>query len=91
MNEAVLERIAIALEAAIAISGVAPNWEYPLEEFPIDWPKLGITPHGPTEKPTALEWMGHRFELFESKAGYSYQRMVSASQSALLIRFFTPI
>lgn len=90
MTEEALVRIAIALEAAIASSGKAPGWEYPITECPMDWQKLGITPHGPAEKPTALEWMSHRYDLFESKGGLSYQRMVSDTQSALLVRFFKP-
>jgi hypothetical protein len=90
MSEEALVRIAIALEAAIASSGKAPGWEYPIAECPtMDWEKLGIKVYsGSAQKPVVLEWMGHRYDLFESKTQLSYQRMVSESTSALLIRFY---
>jgi hypothetical protein len=91
MSEEALVRIAIALEAAIAIKGKAPGWEFPIAECPtMDWAKYNIIARGPAERPDVLEWMGHRYELFESKGGLSYQRMVTETQSALLVRFFKP-
>lgn len=87
MNESTLLRIAIALEGMIAISGQAPEWEYPMSAFPsFEWTALGMSVLD--KEAGAVYWMGHRYNKLETEAGIIYQRPCGHLRTAVLISFY---